>query len=453
MWGSVLAICLLTGAVAFAQSVTGTITGTVKDSANLPVPGAAVTLVQAATGFERQASTDVRGDFVFSSVAPGEYRIQVGASGFKRHEQTGIHLTAAETLRVGDMALQIGAVTQSITVAAQGATVQTASAERAGVINTRQLDALLIRGRNVMSVLQTLPGIVDSGGSDSLTNSWSINAQGSRTNTNNVSLDGATLNAVGNMNNAVVTVSMDAVAEVKVLLSNYQAEFGRMSGANVQIVSRSGTRDFHGLVSYFKRHESLNANHFFNNRNGLARGRYRFNTCTYQAGGPVTIPDKFNRKRDRLFFFWNQEFWPQTSTDAGQVTVPTGLECAGNFSQSVDLNGRLIVVQDPAARAPFPGNVIPASRLDASGVALLKVFPEPNFFDTAISGRRFNYIYQNENRNPSRTDTLKLDYPTPPLAGSPTPPRWRSRAGSRSPRTTGSSLSRITSAKRPARMP
>jgi len=395
---------------AYAQSVTGTITGTVKDSSDSAVIGATVTLTQVATGSERQASTDIRGDFVFSSVAPGKYRIGATSTGFKRYERTGINLSAAATLRVGDIVLEVGELTEAITVSAQGATVQTASAERAGLVNTKQLDSLLIRGRNVMSILQTLPGIVDSGGADTLTNTWSINAQGSRTNTNNVSLDGATMNAIGNMNNAVVTVSMDAVAEVKVLLSNYQAEFGRTSGANVQIVTRSGSRDFHGLVSYFKRHESLNANEFFNNRNGLPRGRYRFDTFTYQAGGPVTIPGKFNTNRDKLFFFWNQEFWPQTSTSAGEVTVPTDLERAGDFSQSLDLNGRLIVVNDPATRMPFPGNVIPANRLDASGVALLKVFPAANFFDTAISGRRYNYIYQNENKNPSRTATLKLDY-------------------------------------------
>jgi hypothetical protein len=394
-----------------AQSVTGTITGTVKDSSNLPVSGATVTLTQLATGSERQTLTDVRGDFVFSSLAPAEYRINAAAAGFKRYDRTGVNLTAAETLRVNDLILEVGAATESVTVVAQGATVQAGSAERAGIVNTKQLDSLLIRGRNFMSILQTLPGIVDSGGADSLTNVWSINAQGSRTNTNNVSLDGATLNAIGNMNNSVVTVSMDAIAEVKVLLSNYQAEFGRTSGANVQIVSRSGSRDFHGLVSYFKRHESLNANSFFNNRNGLPRGRYRFDTWTYQIGGPVMIPGKFNTNRDKLFFFWNQEFWPQTSTAEGEVTVPTDLERAGDFSQSFDLNGRVIVVQDPENnRNPFPGNIIPATRLDPSGIALLKVFPAANFFDTAISGRRYNYIYQNENRNPSSTDTLKLDY-------------------------------------------
>jgi len=116
----------------------------VKESANLPVAGASVSLVQPATGSERQTPTDVRGDFVFSSVAPGEYRLSATSQGFKRHERTGINLTAAETLRVGDLTLEIGAVTEAVTVAAQGATVQTASAERAGVVTARQLDSLLI---------------------------------------------------------------------------------------------------------------------------------------------------------------------------------------------------------------------------------------------------------------------------------------------------------------------
>jgi hypothetical protein len=142
---------VLFAAPASAQSVTGTITGTVKDSSNLPVSGATVTLTQLATGSERQTLTDVRGDFVFSSLAPGQYRINAVASGFKRYDRTGVNLTAAETLRVNDLILEVGAATESVTVVAQGATVQAGSAERAGVVNTKQLDSLLIRGRNFMS--------------------------------------------------------------------------------------------------------------------------------------------------------------------------------------------------------------------------------------------------------------------------------------------------------------
>src|SRR5690606_29632799 len=128
-------------------------------------------------------------------------------------------------------------------------------------------------------------------------------------------------------------VSMDAVAEVKVLTSNYQAEYGRMSGANISLVTKSGSRDFPGGAGYYKRHEMFNANSFFNNRLSTSKPRYRFNTWMYNIGGPVYIPGKFNSNRDKLFFFWNQEYWPLKVNQAiQQLTVPTELERAGDFS-------------------------------------------------------------------------------------------------------------------------
>jgi hypothetical protein len=178
----------------------------------------------------------------------------------------------------------------------------------------------------------------------------------------------------------------------------------------VHIVTKSGTRDFHGLASYFKRHEQFNATDFFDNQNGIRKPRYRYNTWTYNVGGPVTIPGKFNTNRDRMFFFWGQEFWPITSGVGRNVTMPTELERAGNFSQSLDVNDRLIPVRDPRANAPFPGNVIPASRIDPSGQALLRAFDAPNFFDRRISRGNYNYVFTSEIDAPKRADTLKVDY-------------------------------------------
>jgi hypothetical protein len=410
-----LAVCLSTGAL-YAQTITGTIAGSVFDSTGLPVLGASITLSQASTGAERKSASDERGGFAFSSLQPGEYHLKVVMSGFKTLERRSLMLSASETLALGSLTLEVGATTETITVTAQGAMVQTATAERAGIITSSQVDGILIRSRNVMSLLQLLPGIVDLTETERIEPNWDFYALGNRRNTNNVALDGMTLNAVGNNFNSVVSVSMDAVSEVKVLLSNYQAEYGRMSGANIQIVTRSGSREFHGLVSYFKRHEQFNANNFFNNRTIIAgqplpKPRYRYNTWSYNIGGPVYIPGRFNRNKDKLFFFWVQEFWPLKSTLAQrQVTVPTELERRGDFSQSLDLNNRLIVVNDPVARTPMPGNIVPANRIDANGQTLLKVFPMPNFFDRSISGGRYNYVFQPEGNNPTRTETLKLDY-------------------------------------------
>ena len=275
-----------------AQTITGSITGVVKDATGLAVAGAGVKLVQTGTGAERQSVTGERGDFVFSSVPPGEYAVVVTQSGFKTAERTRINLTASEVLPVGDIVLEVGTISDSITVTSQAATVQTASAERSGVVTSSQVSNLLIRNRTVTGLLQLLPGVVDQGSGESIQRNWDLSVNGGRINTVGVSLDGATLNALGNNRNAVIGVSQDAVAEVKVLLSNYQAEYGRMSNGSVVLVTKSGTRDFHGLGSYFKRHEQFNAGNFFDNRLSQPKARYRYNTWNYNVGGPIYIPGK-----------------------------------------------------------------------------------------------------------------------------------------------------------------
>ncbi|MBL8175850.1 MAG: TonB-dependent receptor [Bryobacterales bacterium] len=393
------------------QTITGTIVGTVRDPSGLPVAGAALTLAQTATGAMRESKSDGQGDFRFTNLPPGPYALTVKADGFKAAERTGLNLSASETLPAGDIALTVGAVTETVTVAAQGAVVQTASSERSGVITSSQVENIQIRGRNVMSLLTLLPGVVSPNEPDLVARNWSGNVNGNRVDSNSLSVDGMGLNQIGAGRNLLMTVSQDSVSEVKILLSNFQAEYGRYSGANVQVITKSGTRDFHGLASYFKRHEQFNANSFFNNRLGNPKQRYRYNTWNYNVGGPVTIPGLFNKGRDKVFFFWAQEFWPIQATNAGRtVTMPTELERNGDFSRSVDQNGARINVVDPVTRAPFAGNVIPASRLDANGQALLKIFPLPNFFDDRISAGRYNYLFNSASNQPQKLGTLKIDF-------------------------------------------
>ncbi len=405
-------VCLLMLAGAsLAQSTNGTITGTVRDSSGLAIAGAKVRLVQVATGVDRAGASNELGIFTFPSVVAGEYNVFVSAAGFKGVERKGVNLLATETLALGEFKLEVGATTDSVTVTTQGASVQTASSERSGTVTTAQVENLAVRGRNVPSLAKLLPGVVMSSESDQVDISNGIRALGGRSSTNNMSLDGVPMNDIGNNNGYSVYVSMDSVAEVKILLGNFSAEYGRLSGANVQIVTKSGTKDFHGLGSYFKRHEEFNANNFFNNRIGAPIPRYRFNTYNYSIGGPAYIPGLFNKNKDKLFFFWSQEFWPiKTSGGLNTLTVPTALERTGDFSQTVDLNNAKIIVKDPNNGQPFANNIVPASRIDPSGQALLKVFPMPNFLDTSISARRYNYVFQEDTDNPKRTMTLRMDY-------------------------------------------
>ena len=408
----ILAAGLLFAVLGDGQTITGSIVGSVVDPSGLAVAGAAVELTQTATGARRETATDERGDFTFGGVQPGEYVIAISVSGFKKLEKSRIMLAANEVLPVGKLALEVGAVAETVTVKSQGVAVQTASAERAGSVTGSQLENLMIRGRNPMSLLQLLPGVVDlQAREEKIDRNFDIYVQGNRRETNSVTIDGMVVNPMGNNFNTVVVLGQDAVAEMRVLLTNYQAEYGRSSGATVNVISKSGSKEFHGLASYFKRNERLNANNFFNNRLGAKKPRYRYDTWNYNVGGPIFVPGRFNKDRDKLFFFWSQEFWPlKVPTALGQLTVPTALERAGDFSQSLDLNGRLITVSDPSVRRPFPNNVIPASRLDPSGVALLKVFPAPNFTDRAVSAGRYNYLTQSENRIPNRMENLRLDY-------------------------------------------
>ena len=394
-----------------AQIVTGSMIGTVEDASGLAVPGAKVTLTNPTRGFERSAETSETGTFAFNGIDSGEYSVSASKDGFKTAQQRGIMLATGERLPLRPLMLQVGSVAETISVIAQAATVQTESAERSDVVTTKQVDNLLIMGRNVADLVKLLPGVVDTGSAEALSRNINYNVMGNRDRTNNVAIDGVATVENDSGTSQKITISQDAVAEVKILISNYQAEYGRTAGSNVQIVTKSGTTSFHGLASYFKRHEQFNANDFFDNRDGQPRPRYRYNTYNYNLGGPVFIPGKFNRNRDKLFFFWSQEFWPSRIGVNGKVTMPTALERAGDFSQSLDLNNKPIVLRDPFnGGAPFAGNRIPQSRIDPSGQALLKVFPLPNFFDRATSAGQYNYLFTHNRELPQHTESLKLDY-------------------------------------------
>ena len=413
-----LALLLIWSAAAIlAQTITGSISGTVLDNAQSVVPGASLKLVHVSTGMERTARTDERGEFVIAALPPGVYTLSVEAAGFKTLVRSDILLTASERLSLGSLVLELGTLQQEVTVTAVGTPVQTASAERSVAITGSEVNSLTIYGRTVTSLVALSPGVVDTigagnrklgGGGAGATN---FNIAGNRNSYNNFGVDGITMTAVGGAPNAAYGVPMESVAEVKVMVSNYQAEYGRLSGGNVQIVTKSGTKEFHGVGMYYMRNEALNANDFFNNRFGRPRPRNRYNAITYSLGGPVYIPKLVNKGRQKMFFYWTHEYQPAKVTGGLQYsTMPTALEKAGDFSQSVDVNGALIPVRDPDSRAPFPGNRIPASRIDPNGQALLKFFPEPNFLDRAVSRGTYNFITQFRGEDPLTLYTLKLDY-------------------------------------------
>src|SRR5262249_38195606 len=233
-----------------------------------------------------------------------------------------------------------------------------ATAEKAGTINRTQLENVAVKGRDMFALLTTIPGIVDNMSQgrettspDSLRGTF-IN--GSRENSKNYAVDGITNLDTGSNNTLQFEPNMDAIAEVKVLTSNFQAEYGRNGGGVITVITRGGGQDFHVNAYDTYRHESLNANSFWNNRQGTAKSPYRYRITGYNVSGPIYLPGKFNTKKDKLFFFWDQEYTGQRK-DYGTryVTMPTVAERGGDFSKSVTGSGAAIVVKDPLTQVAF----------------------------------------------------------------------------------------------------
>jgi hypothetical protein len=405
-----MAMLFAAAATVYGQGLTGQINGVVQDPSGNTVPGAKVTLSNIATNLQRESATDSAGAFLFTQLLPGRYRLAVNANGFKGFLQDDIELTSTERVTLRTITLDLGSVSETITVQGEAARLQTQSAERQGLLNTRQMQELSVKGRDYLGLLKTIPGVIDTANRQApgWNNLGGISINGNRSGTINLTLDGISSLDTGSMGGPYLAPSIDAVGEVKVLLTNYQAEYGRSSGGTINTVIKSGGNDYHGGAYYFNRNEAFNANEYFRNRDGLPRPAYRFHYPGYFIGGPVLIPKLFNGK-NKLFFFWSHEVLPRNyPTRVGQLTYPTQLERAGNFSQSFDQNGALIRVNDPLNnKAQFPGNLIPASRIDRNGQGLLNIFPLPNFNDPA---RAFNNRFQSQVDQPREDKILRVDW-------------------------------------------
>jgi hypothetical protein len=405
--GGALLALLLGAPIASAQTSNGVISGRVVDPQGAVVPGAQVVLTQDSTHVMLATTTDGSGNFVFPSVAPERYSVSVEVQGFKRLERHDLVLTASGRLSVGTLALEVGVNVEVISVTGEAPLVQVSSQERSAVLDDKQMSNISTQGRDYMNMLKLLPGVAypTENGNQTLGVSSAPIINGVRSDYMAINLDGVVANNRG-LGATENQVNLDAVAEVKVLMSNYQAEYGKNSGAIVNVVTKSGTRDFHGAGYYYKRDERLNANDYFNKLQGLPRSKYRYDTVGYNIGGPVPV----GGLKDKLFFFWSQEIQPNTRPSTRTYTFPTALERQGNFSQSLDSNGKLIVIKNPITGQAFPGNIIPAGMINPNMQKLLNLFPLPNFFDTKVSGGQYNYVTSDSVDNPVHQELLRLDY-------------------------------------------
>lgn len=395
---------------AYGQTISGSITGRILDAQMAPIQGAIVTITEPSKSLSTVRRTGAEGTFLAAGLLPGNYSITVEAMGFKKLSRPGIALDANDKLDVGDLPLEVGAVTESVEISAQSALLQTESVERSATITGTQIENIEVNGRNPLDLAKLVPGVVSTanfslGGIGGLNG---LNVNGERASQNQLTINGIGSVDTGNNGQQTVVLSIDSIAEFKMLTGTYQAEYGRSIGAQIALVTKTGTEQFHGSGYWYHRNDSLNANTFLNNARNLPKPLFRYNDPGYTIGGPIYIPKIFEQARHKAFFFWSQEFQEQLSPNTPRnVLVPTALERQGDFSQSVDNNGRkLTFINDPLSGAPFPGMMIPKSRLYGPGQALLNLYPLPNTPQVS----NFNYTSQLPGEAPRREDLLRLDY-------------------------------------------
>ncbi|SEG69045.1 Outer membrane receptor proteins, mostly Fe transport [Bryocella elongata] len=388
-----------------AQSSSANITGTIEDTSNAVVPNATVTLVNQETNVQVTTKSLANGQFIFPDVQPGKFTVIVMASGFKELRKVGLVLLASEPLDAGTLKLAVGDVKEQVTVQADITPLQTTSAERSAVLDNAQMENLLVIGRDPMGLTRLNPGVVGGGGSSSLSTTSTPTVNGVNSQYNFVSVDGVPGNTRGG-NTFDTPPNMDAVQEVTMLESSYSAANGKVAGANFNFVTKSGTQHFHGGAYYYFRNEDLNANSYFNKFNGSnqARARYRYNTFGGTLGGPVFWPGKFNRAKDKLFFFVSIENAPITSPDGVKYfRMPTAAELAGDYShtyQQGQTTDKLLYIRNPAASgtcssttggaACFANNQIPSGSINSQGLALMQIL-----YNNTIGANPGNYIADN----------------------------------------------------------
>jgi hypothetical protein len=407
-----------------AQGLTGQISGKVIDATGGVLPGVTITIKNVDTGFTRETMTRADGTFLFVDLLAGTFDLTAKLEGFKIAEQKELVLSATARLAVRPITLAVGAMTETVTVIAESVQVETANGARQALVTRANLEDIALQGRDFAGMLKVLPGVIDTTnarnapGWESM-NGLSINGQANF----NFTYDGVTNKDTGQNRANYSAPGLDSIGEIRIMSSNFNAEYGRSSGATISVTTRSGTNDFRGSAAFYLRDDAMNGNEYSREvscTGGTASAcepaYYKYKNYTWTLGGPIGKPSGNNK----LFFFWSQDILRRKDPGGlNQRRTPTDLERKGDFSQTFDSNGRLIYIRDPlltgncsttsGGPACFPGNVIPVGRIDPKGQALLKMLPPPNTTDP--TGRNeYNYAFQTEQDLPRSDQVLRVDW-------------------------------------------
>jgi hypothetical protein len=394
----------------YAQKQTGDIKGTISDAKGAVVAGATVTATNQATGTQRTVTTNAQGDYSIGELTPGLYEVKATGQGFKDTvvKNVDLHVASASTV---NLKLEVGAASETITVEANAIQVETTTAAVGEVVNGQQVRELPLNGRSFVQLTQLQPGVSAANNFDSknkgLQSGVDFSVNGNPTTNNLFLVDGANNNDIGSNRTILVYPSIDAIAEFKMLRNSYGPEYGQASGSVISIVTRGGTNQFHGGVSYFGRNDALNATDYFAARQAHAdelagvtgkkyKDKLRRNDYGYNIGGPIV--------KDHLFFFWSQEWNKEIRGITRSACVPTAAERSGDFSHGVSCYeaGKGI----PSA-ALVPGGII--ANPDPTGLAIAQLFPLPNTVASASNNNK-NWVQSIPSKIDWREENARMDW-------------------------------------------
>jgi hypothetical protein len=315
---------------------TAQIVGAVTDASGAVIPGAKVTVANAAKGFTRQFVTNSTGAYVASAIPIGAYTVTVEATGFQKLMQSGIVLTVGQIQRV-DLQLKVGQVTQEVTVAGNTPVVQTETAAISSVVTATQISDLDLNGRNFVALALLVPGAAPM--SNFTASSVGINANteisfnGVRGEYNNWEIDGGNNTDEGSGSIMNTTPNLDSIAEFRILTSNYGADKGKHAGATIEIATKSGTRTFHGDAFEYVRRDWMDANDWFLNQAGSGKAPLSQHEHGYTLGGPFYIPGHYNTDKSKTFFFWSEDWRTIKGSTTLNTFVPSKAMRNGDFSE------------------------------------------------------------------------------------------------------------------------
>ena len=415
IWCSALFMVVLATSLG-AQSSNAVVSGRVSDPSGAVIPGATISIQNKNTNVAQTTKSNSEGLYSLTGLIPGTYRLAANLDGFKGFDQPNMLLQVGDHVSV-DVHMQLGSSSESVTVTDVAPLLRTEDAQEGLVIDNRRIMELPQYSRDPLAFAQLSPNVNGQSSEAGYGSDFRVN--GGRTNQTEYFLDGQPVTTGYLHSIPPSTPSIEGLAEFKILTNGLSAEYGRLSGGAVLLVTRSGSNDFHGGAYEFFKNDKLNANDWNSNRLGQPKGVFHDNVFGFTFGGPVWIPKLYNG-RNKTFFFLNYEGTRHVSgSNSNLASVPTALEKQGDFTQSLEDNGYKAQVYDPqtgyiggngqVTRNLFPGNLVPANRFDPLSKIFMTYYPTPNNAPLPNTSNQNNYVYTqtspaNNNRWTGRMD-------------------------------------------------